>query len=93
MTSLYAFNNTQCEAVAQFDTLHWQAQRHKFWATLTGRATRCSICWSAKRQIRCGHAITAVCNLVALTQICGSEGHWADFDATFRPLQAHTHTR
>src|SRR4029434_6824896 len=93
MTGLYAFNCAQREAAQQFGALHRQAQQSKFWKTLTGRSyTLLSLAEVQRENAVRGRHSRGV-QLVALAQICGSEGRCADFDAAFRPLQDHTRAR
>ncbi|RIK38926.1 MAG: hypothetical protein DCC55_19645 [Chloroflexi bacterium] len=84
---------TRSQVKDRFLQLRGQAFRRRFWSRLSGHS-QSLLCLNANIQRRTPRARHhAGVQLVPLAQIRGSEGRCRDFDAQFRPLQAHTADR
>lgn len=81
------------QAKDRFWRLRSQALMRRFWSRLSGRA-QSLLCLNATAQRGAPHTRHhGGVQVVPLAQIRGSEGRCGDFDAQFRPLQAHTADR
>lgn len=86
-------NATKMHIYREFEALRHRAFYHQLWCGLTGQRHQLLDLEQVQNQGALQRRRHGGVQLVAIAQICGSEGRSQDFDANFCPLKPHSRER